>query len=59
MIDCFKYTLVEDDLNLKEPINFKRYLIGMWLLFGVTVFYKDASAYIAKLREPVEGIDYT
>ncbi|TNV74468.1 hypothetical protein FGO68_gene17601 [Halteria grandinella] len=51
--------MIEDDLNLKEPVNFKRYLIGIWLLFGAYVFYKDFKSYYAHLSTPLENVDYT
>jgi hypothetical protein len=31
--------LVEEDLNLREPVNMKRYLIIAWILIGGWVFY--------------------
>ena len=40
---------MEEDLNLREPVNIKRHLILIWLIFGAWVFYKDLRSYYAKL----------
>jgi hypothetical protein len=51
--------MIEDDLNLREPVNFKRYLILTWLLIGGWVFYKDFKGYYQKMSQPKADIDYT
>ena len=31
--------MIEDDLNLKEPVNLRRNMIILWSLIGIWVFY--------------------
>jgi len=48
----FKYLmmyLVEEDLNLREPVHLKRYLIIAWILIGGWMFYQDFKKYYIKM----------
>jgi hypothetical protein len=46
-------------LNLREPVNFKKYLIVTWLMIGISVIYKDFKGYYAKLSQPRDAIEYS
>jgi hypothetical protein len=50
--------MIEEDLNLKEPVNMRRNLIICWLLLGFWYFYKDFKSYYKRLSMPIEGVDY-
>lgn len=50
--------MIEEDLNLKEPVNMRRNLIICWLLFGSWYFYKDFKGYYKRMSQPIEGVDY-
>jgi hypothetical protein len=54
-----KPLLVEDDLNMKEPVNMKRYLFMTWALAGAYIFYRDFKKYYEKMSKPLSGIDYS
>jgi len=41
--------MIEEDLNLKEPVNIRRNLIICWLLFGAWFFYKDFKEYYKRM----------
>jgi len=50
--------MIEDDLNLKEPVNLRRNMIIVWAMIGTWVFYKEWRDFYKKMSLPVEGIDY-
>jgi hypothetical protein len=37
--------MIEDDLNLKEPVNLRRNMIIVWAIIGTWVFYKEWREY--------------
>jgi hypothetical protein len=50
--------MIEEDLNLKEPVNLRRNLFILWALIGGWVFYKEFREYYRKMSQPREGVDY-
>lgn len=54
----YNENIVEDELNLKEPVNLRRNLIILWLLIGVWVFHKDFKKYFIKMSVPQDGVNY-
>ena len=50
--------MIEEDLNLKEPVNMRRNLIITWVLMGAWYFYKDFKEYYKRMSEPIEGVNY-
>ena len=41
--------MIEDDLNLKEPVNLRRNMIIGWACIGVWVFYHEWKEYYKKM----------
>ncbi len=50
--------IVEEDLNLKEPVNFKRYLIIIWMISGYWLCKRDFKKFYERMSEAREGVDY-
>eukprot|EP00347_Sterkiella_histriomuscorum_P012484 403368398 len=50
--------MVEEDMDVREPRNLRRYLILVWISMGIYAFRRDAKKYIEKMKEPIEGLDY-
>ena len=43
------FYIVEDDLNVREPVNLLRYLFLTWGAIGIYVFYKDFKSYYRRM----------
>ena len=50
--------MIEEDLNLKEPVNMRRNMIIAWLLFGIWYFYRDFKSYYKTMSQPIESVNY-
>jgi hypothetical protein len=50
--------MIEDDLNLKEPVNLRRNMFILWAMIGTWVFYQEWKEYYRKMSQPCEGVDY-
>jgi hypothetical protein len=62
---CFRWvsnkcltSIVEEELNLGEPKNLLKWMVYVWMMFGIWIFYKDFKKFSKKISEPIDGIDY-
>lgn len=51
--------MVEEDMDVREPRNLRRYLILVWIGFGIYAFKRDFNKYYMKLKMQREDVDYS
>lgn len=44
--------MIEDDLNLKEPVNLRRNMIILWASIGIWVFYSEWKEFYKNMSKP-------
>jgi hypothetical protein len=53
-----QYSIVQEDLDWKEPKNIKAYLLIAWAFFGFLAFRSDWKLYKERMIKPKDGVDY-